>query len=76
VEDWSQSKENWEHLKNCEFAKPAKDGLVDLLIGVDNAELHYSRADIRGQAGVLLLGWVHSCGHVLVHRILLQPELM
>ncbi len=24
VEDWSQSKENWEHLKNCEFAKSAK----------------------------------------------------
>ena len=32
VEDWSQSKHNWEHLKNCEFAKPAKDGLIDLLI--------------------------------------------
>ena len=48
VEDWSQSKDAWEHLKNCEFAKRAKDGFVDLLIGVDNADLHYSRADIRG----------------------------
>ena len=48
VEDWSQSKDAWEHLKNCKFAKPAKDGFVDLLIGVDNADLHYSRADIRG----------------------------
>ena len=62
VEDWSESKQNWKHLKNCEFAKPAKDGLVDLLIGVDNAELHYSRADIRGQAGGPIarlgpLGW-------------------
>jgi hypothetical protein len=51
VEDWSQSKVNWEHLKNCEFAKPAKEGLEDLLIGVDNAELHYSRADIFGESG-------------------------
>ena len=62
VEDWSQSKENWEHLKDCEFAKPAKDGLIDLLIGVDNADLHYSRADIRGDTGGPIarlgpLGW-------------------
>ena len=62
VEDWSQSKDAWEHLKNCEFAKPAKDGFVDLLIGVDNADLHYSRADIRGATGGPIarlgpLGW-------------------
>ena len=62
VEDWSQSKDVWEHLKNCEFAKPAKDGFVDLLIGVDNADLHDSRADIRGATGGPIarlgpLGW-------------------
>ena len=62
VEDWSQSKDAWEHLKNCEFAKPAKDGFVDLLIGVDNADLHYSRADIQGATGGPIarlgpLGW-------------------
>ena len=62
VEDWSQSKDAWEHLKNCEFSKPAKDGFVDLLIGVDNADLHYSRADIRGATGGPIarlgpLGW-------------------
>ncbi len=62
VEDWSQSKHNWEHLKNCEFAKPAKDGLIDLLIGVDNADLHYCRADIQGETGGPIarlgpLGW-------------------
>ena len=51
VEDWSQSKDNWEHLRNCEFAKPAKDGMIDLLIGVDNVDLHYCRADIRGEKG-------------------------
>lgn len=38
--------------------------MVDLLIGIDNAELHYSRADIRGEARVPIarlgpLGW--SC---------------
>lgn len=51
VEDWNKSKPKWAHLKECEFAKPAKDGIVDLLIGIDNADLHYSRADIRGEGG-------------------------
>ena len=31
VEDWSQSKSNCPYLQGCEFATPAKDGLVDLL---------------------------------------------
>ena len=62
VEDLRQRKDAREHLKNCEFAKPAKDGFVDLLIGVDNADLHYSRADIRGATGGPIarlgpLGW-------------------
>ena len=51
VENWKQSKDRWAHLKECDFAEPAQDGLVDLLIGVDNAELHYSRADVRGEEG-------------------------
>ena len=36
VEDWRQSKENWQHLKDCDFPKPAEGRFVDLLIGVDN----------------------------------------
>ena len=64
VEDWSQSKSNWPHLQRCDLAKPAKDGLVDLLIGVDNADLLYSRADVGGEPGSPIarlgpLGW--SC---------------
>ena len=64
VEDWSKSKGNWPHLQGCDFATPAKDGLVDLLIGVDNADLLYSRADVRGEPGSPIarlgpLGW--SC---------------
>ena len=51
VENWKQSKDRWAHLKECDFAEPAQDGVVDLLIGVDNAELHYSRADVRGEEG-------------------------
>ena len=51
VKDWSKSKENWTHLNECELAKPAKDGQVDLLTGVDNTQLHYSRANVRGSSG-------------------------
>lgn len=50
VEDLGKSKKNWPHLKECEFTRPAKDGLVDLLIGVDNTELHYSRENVRGNS--------------------------
>lgn len=62
VENWKQSQDKWAHLKQCDFPKPAQDGLVDLLIGVDNAELHYSRADVRGKEGGPIarlgpLGW-------------------
>ena len=49
AENWKQSREKWPHLKECDFPEPAQDGLVDLLVGVDNAELHYSRADVRGK---------------------------
>ena len=51
VENWKQSKDRWSHLKDCDFPEPAKEGFVDLLIGVDNADLHYSRADVRGEEG-------------------------
>ena len=47
VDYWSQSKSNWPHLQRCDFAKPAKDGLVDLLIGVDNADLFEGRCTWR-----------------------------
>ena len=33
------------------LSQSIQDGLVDLLIGVDNTELHYSRTDIRGEEG-------------------------
>jgi hypothetical protein len=69
MEDWRESKKNWDHLKECDFPEPAGDRYVDLLIGVDNTELHFSRVDIRGEAGGgLLLVWVYLGGPALVHR--------
>ena len=62
VEDWRASQNKWPHLAEYEFPSPAKDGRVDLLIGVDNADLHYSFVDVRGRVGEPVarlgpLGW-------------------
>ena len=56
AEDWRQSKEYLQHLKECDFPKPAEGRCVDLLIGVDNPELHYSRVDIYSWKG-----WWPNC---------------
>ena len=66
VENCKQSKNTLSHLKECNFAESAQEGLVDLLIGVDNAELHYSRAVVRGEEGDPVtrlgpLGWTCIC---------------
>ena len=62
VENWRASQDKWPHLVECDFPSPAKDGLVDLLIGVDNADLHYSFVDVRRRVGEPVarlgpLGW-------------------
>ena len=51
MEDWRESKKSWTHLKECDFPEPVRGRYVDLLIGVDNPELHFSLVDIRGEAG-------------------------
>ena len=63
VEDWCKNKEQCPHLEKCDFPRPAGSCFVDLLIGVDNADLHYSMAHIRGPPGgpvarLGLLGWI------------------
>ena len=64
VVNWTEHQSKWPHLTQCSFAEPANNGLVDLLVGIDNAELHYSHIDLRGKSGGPIarlgpLGW--SC---------------
>ena len=64
VVNWTEHQNKGPHLTKCSFAKPANNGLVDLLFGIDNAELHYSHVDLRGKSGGLIgrlgpFGW--SC---------------
>ena len=51
VKDWSKQQSRWPHLSPCSFPKPAGDGTVDMLIGVDNADLYLSMVDIRAENG-------------------------
>ena len=62
VIDWEKHVGKWSHLKGIQLPDPGKGPIVDLLIGVDYAELHYSFKDVRGQPGepvarLTPLGW-------------------
>ena len=46
VIDWKKHVGKWSHLKGIQFPDPGKRPIVDLLIGVDYAELHYSFKDV------------------------------
>ena len=50
------------HLKGIQFPNPGIRPIVDLLIAIDYADLHYSFKDVRGQPGepvarLTPLGW-------------------
>ena len=51
VTDWSRCAEQWPHLQGIAFHQLGSRPIVDLLIGLDYADLHYSFKDIRGEPG-------------------------
>ena len=51
VVDWSKFQNDWPHQSQCSFPTPVKDGLVDVLIGVDQPEMHFSIVDFQGDDG-------------------------
>ena len=62
--DWSKFQDQWPHLRVCKFPEPPADPIVDVLIGQDHIDLHFSKCDVRGKAGEPIarlgpLGW--SC---------------
>lgn len=48
--------ENWPHLKGINFPKVAKRQTVQMLNGLDYADLHYAIHEIKGNRENLLLG--------------------
>ena len=48
VIDWNMCAREWPHLEGLNFPQLGPRSIVDLLIGLDCADLHYSFKDIRG----------------------------
>ena len=62
VIDWGKHAAKCTHFKGIQFPNPGIRPIVDLLMGIDYAELHYSFKDVRGQPGepvarLTPLGW-------------------
>ena len=64
VVDWSLYKFKWKHLKGKKFPQVGPRPIVDLLIGVAQADLLYSLEDVGGKPGESIvrltpLGWTY-----------------
>ena len=62
VVNWQRQKDKWSHLKDIKFPRVGPKPIIDILIGIDYADLHFSCQDIRGGAGepvarLTPLGW-------------------
>ena len=62
VVDWSKHKHKWKPMKGINFPHVGPGPIVDLLFGVDHADVLYSLNDVTGKAGepiarLTSLGW-------------------
>ena len=60
--DWTTCVDRWPHLRGLKFHKLGPRPIVDMLIGLDCADLHFSLQDVRGELGQPIarltpLGW-------------------
>ena len=60
--NWNKYKRNWPHLKNIDFPYTTMRPRVDVLIGLDCADLHHAVEEVRGRPGEPIarltpLGW-------------------
>ena len=51
VIDWQHEAKRWPHLKDIHFDEVSERAGVDILIGLDHPDLHFSCCDIRGRRG-------------------------
>ncbi|MCG8034838.1 MAG: DUF1759 domain-containing protein, partial [Candidatus Thiodiazotropha taylori] len=62
VVDWNNFKQQWSHLRSIEFPTSATRPVVDMLLGLDCADLLYAIQEVRGKPGEPIarltpLGW-------------------
>ena len=72
--DWNVCAKEWPHLQGLRFHHLGPRAIVDILIGLDCVDLHYSIKDISGKPGQPIarltpLGWtcVGALGGSLTH---------
>ena len=49
--DWKTINRNWDHLRGVNFPQVNSRSKIDMLIGVDYPEFHFSLKNIRGKPG-------------------------
>ena len=47
--DWQQQKGQWPHLAGIQFPEVGKDSYADVVLGLDQCDLHASLEEVRGQ---------------------------
>ena len=52
--DWTEYTQRWAHLQHINFPSVAKRPVVDVLIGLDYADLHCALQEVRGRPGELI----------------------
>ena len=62
VVDWNNYKQRWPYLRHIEFPCSSRRPIVDMLIELDCAELHFALQEVRGRPGQPItrlkpLGW-------------------
>ena len=60
--DWKKCKKRWPYLREIDFPRSTKRQIVDVLIGLDCADLHCAIEEVRGKPGEPIarltpLGW-------------------
>ena len=49
--NWKGQLRMWKHLQGVDFPNLGPQPVIDVLTGIDYAELHFSIRDVRGQPG-------------------------
>ena len=62
VVEWNKFKQQWSHLRNIDFPTSATSPIVDMLLGLNCADLLYAIQEVRGKPGEPIarltpLGW-------------------
>ena len=60
--EWNKCKKRWPYLRDIDFPRSTKRQIVDVLIGLDCADLHCAIEEVRGKPGepiarLMPLGW-------------------